>query len=196
MAKVYQNSTSSQGRIPTFGRKVIEQAKEKVPVEALAERLAGEPGERRGREVYYKCPLPDHDDQTPSFAVNAERGVWFCFGCGRGGDVVSLAAFVWGYGEGEMVMAAAQLLHEFGHPIPARPQSWHRKQARQARVRDAIRQRRVEVLRRRLFRTCMLPLIRATVPEDELRAEMERAWRDFQTVPVEDLLDRMAEAER
>jgi len=37
-------------------------------------------GEWRGR-----CPLPDHLDQHPSFYVNPDRGVWFCFGCGRGG---------------------------------------------------------------------------------------------------------------
>jgi len=37
-------------------------------------------GEWRGR-----CPLPDHIDEHPSFYVNPQREVWFCFGCGRGG---------------------------------------------------------------------------------------------------------------
>jgi DNA primase len=43
-----------------------------------------------------RCPLPDHEDRTPSFVVyGAERG-WFCFGCHRGGTVYDLAAALWG----------------------------------------------------------------------------------------------------
>ena len=35
------------------------------------------------------CPL--HDERTPSFHVDAELQVWYCFGaCGRGGDVIEL----------------------------------------------------------------------------------------------------------
>jgi DNA primase len=32
------------------------------------------------------CPF--HNEKTGSFSVNAERGVWYCFGCGEGGDVI------------------------------------------------------------------------------------------------------------
>jgi hypothetical protein len=39
--------------------------------------------------------------------------------------VVDLAAAAWGYGRGEMAMAAADLLREYGHPIPERPASWY-----------------------------------------------------------------------
>ena len=33
------------------------------------------------------CPF--HGEKTPSFAVNAERQSFKCFGCGKGGDVIS-----------------------------------------------------------------------------------------------------------
>jgi DNA primase len=35
----------------------------------------------------YKGHCPFHKDDTPSFIVNAEKGLWHCFGCGEGGDV-------------------------------------------------------------------------------------------------------------
>jgi DNA primase len=32
-----------------------------------------------------RCPF--HKDDTPSFMVNGEKGLWHCFGCGEGGDI-------------------------------------------------------------------------------------------------------------
>jgi DNA primase len=37
----------------------------------------------------YKGKCPFHKDDTPSFVVNPEKGLWHCFGCGEGGDIVS-----------------------------------------------------------------------------------------------------------
>lgn len=33
-----------------------------------------------------KCPF--HKDDTPSMTVSVEKGLWHCFGCGEGGDVI------------------------------------------------------------------------------------------------------------
>lgn len=45
---------------------------------------------KRGNINYWACcPLPGHSEKTPSFTVN-EAGQFFkCFGCGKGGDVIT-----------------------------------------------------------------------------------------------------------
>ncbi len=40
---------------------------------------------RAGRNFVGLCPF--HNEKTPSFSVNAERGFYHCFGCGAGGTV-------------------------------------------------------------------------------------------------------------
>src|SRR5215470_13250193 len=40
---------------------------------------------RAGRNFVGLCPF--HQEKTPSFSVNAERGFFHCFGCGAGGSV-------------------------------------------------------------------------------------------------------------
>lgn len=41
---------------------------------------------RAGRELVGLCPF--HKEKTPSFHVNDEKGVYFCFGCNASGDVI------------------------------------------------------------------------------------------------------------
>ena len=38
-----------------------------------------------GRNAKALCPF--HKEKTPSFHINAQRGMFHCFGCGKGGDV-------------------------------------------------------------------------------------------------------------
>ena len=42
---------------------------------------------RQGGRHVGLCPF--HEERTPSFSVNAERGFYHCFGCGAGGDVIT-----------------------------------------------------------------------------------------------------------
>jgi DNA primase len=175
-------------------RRLIDEAKAKVPVIDLAELLCG-PGKMRriGAEWVGCCPLPDHEDKTPSFTVNPDKNVWFCHGCLRGGDVVELARFAWGYEKGEVAMAAADLLHEFGHETPPRPASWYAKQARQKPVRDAIAQARFDHLRRRLFRRFFEPSLLHIEDLEERKAEAVIFWEATEPL-AHMMLERLAEA--
>ena len=42
---------------------------------------------RVGRRWQGLCPF--HAEKTPSFSINAEEGLYYCFGCGAGGDVIT-----------------------------------------------------------------------------------------------------------
>ncbi|MGY8961041.1 MAG: CHC2 zinc finger domain-containing protein, partial [Alphaproteobacteria bacterium] len=42
---------------------------------------------RKGREHTGLCPF--HNEKSPSFTVNEEKGFYHCFGCGAHGDVIS-----------------------------------------------------------------------------------------------------------
>ncbi len=44
---------------------------------------------RVGRRFTGLCPF--HSEKTPSFSVNFEEGLYHCFGCGVGGDVIKFA---------------------------------------------------------------------------------------------------------
>ena len=41
---------------------------------------------RSGRNFFGLCPF--HQEKTPSFSVNSELGLFKCFGCSKGGDVI------------------------------------------------------------------------------------------------------------
>jgi DNA primase len=153
--------------------KPIDAAKAAVPVIDLADKLTGPGGRRR------RCPLPDHEDKTPSFTPYPETQSFFCFGCLRGGDVVELYRLAHGYGEREAHVAAAMLLMEFGHEVPQRPPAWHRKQQRQRHTREAIEQTKNNIVARRLFRHLILPLVDTIQDEEERNEELKRAWSEF-----------------
>jgi DNA primase len=42
---------------------------------------------KSGSQLKGLCPF--HNEKTPSFQVNPDKGIWKCFGCGEGGDVFS-----------------------------------------------------------------------------------------------------------
>jgi DNA primase len=42
---------------------------------------------RAGARFTGRCPF--HEERTPSFSVNAQDKLFYCFGCGKGGDLVS-----------------------------------------------------------------------------------------------------------
>lgn len=69
-----------------------------MSVPLLMSRLGIRAQRRRGRngtEWWARCPLPDHEDSTPSWSIvdgpsQDTHAYWRCFGCSRGGGPVAL----------------------------------------------------------------------------------------------------------
>ena len=160
-------------------QKVIAEAKAKVSTMDLADWLGAKQGGRWrkvGDEWVRNCVLPDHEDRVPSFSVDPQKNVWFCHGCIRGGDVITLAQRAWHIDRADV--AAAQILLVFGHEPPRRPPSWFRKQQRQRPVRDAIDKMRFEHLMRRLFRAFCAPSLLRIADTKEREAEATILWKE------------------
>ncbi len=66
-----------------------------IPAPIFVGVLGGEDVPDRGGLL--RCPLPDHDDRTPSFRVYPGNG-WRCYGCGQAGTIYDFAAALWGLG--------------------------------------------------------------------------------------------------
>ena len=45
------------------------------------------PLKKKGQNYWGCCPF--HNEKTPSFSVNEEKGFYHCFGCGEHGDIIS-----------------------------------------------------------------------------------------------------------
>lgn len=68
--------------------------------------------------VNYLGLCPFHSEKTPSFNVNPAKGIYHCFGCGVGGDVVSFIMRIEGMAFPEAVRFLARRV---GVEIPERP---------------------------------------------------------------------------
>ena len=64
----------------------------------------------------YRALCPFHTEKTPSFYVDAEKQLFYCFGCGVGGDVFK---FLMLYEKLEFPEALRTLAGRYGIPIPA-----------------------------------------------------------------------------
>jgi DNA primase len=76
------------------------------------------------------CPF--HDEKTPSFNVTPARGLWYCFSCSEGGDVIRFVQRIDSLAFGEAVerlagRAGIELRYEQGGRVPGQEQSQRRR---------------------------------------------------------------------
>ena len=76
------------------------------------------------------CPF--HDEKTPSFNVTPARGLWYCFSCADGGDVIKFVERIDSLSFPEAVerlaaRAGIELRYEQGGHVPGQEQSQRRR---------------------------------------------------------------------
>lgn len=83
--------------------------------------------------VAWKGLCPFHGEKTPSFQVNGDKGVFHCFGCGVGGDVIK---FVELYDKVTFPEAVRQIASRVGMTVPEAEES--REEGNAQRDREAL----------------------------------------------------------
>jgi DNA primase len=63
----------------------VQQIKDKLPIEEVVGGYVSLEG--AGKNMRACCPF--HNERTPSFYITPDKGIFKCFGCGKGGDVFS-----------------------------------------------------------------------------------------------------------
>ena len=112
------------GRIPkTFIDDLIARAD---VVEVVGRRITLK---KAGRE--YKACCPFHNEKTPSFQINPQKGFYHCFGCGAHGDALR---FIMDYEHLDFVSAIEVLASEMGLSVP-REQLSPQQQAKETQQR-------------------------------------------------------------
>lgn len=84
---------------------------------------------KAGRE--YKACCPFHNEKTPSFQINPQKGFYHCFGCGAHGDALR---FIMDYEHLDFVSAIEVLASEMGLSVP-REQLSPQQQAKETQQR-------------------------------------------------------------
>lgn len=168
------NENGNNGR-PYGFKRLLDDLKEQVPLDALANDLGA--GLSRNGQGLRGRGVCHGGDNPSSLVVRPDEGRWWCFRCDEGGDVLDL----WMKAKGipDAMDGILDLAGAYGIEPTPRPESFHRKQARQGPIRDALEEVKVRSAHRRLFAI----FARTTLPdisdEDERREEARRLWDDL-----------------
>jgi DNA primase len=88
---------------------------------------------RQGRRWVGLCPF--HSERTPSFTVNAEEGLYYCFGCQAAGDAIT---FIRAVEHLDFVEAVERLAERTGIPIHHEDAGDGRERKRRERLLAAV----------------------------------------------------------
>ncbi len=71
--------------MPFYGDEIVDRVREASDIVDIVGSYL--PLKRKGRNYWARCPF--HQEKTPSFSVNADKQIYHCFGCHKGGNVFS-----------------------------------------------------------------------------------------------------------
>lgn len=97
--------------MPKFDTQTIQAIRDAVDIIDIAGEMTRLT--KKGRRHEGLCPF--HKEKTPSFSVDPDQGVYYCFGCGAGGDSIGLYMQYHGDDFGSAMEALAQ---RYGIALP------------------------------------------------------------------------------
>ncbi|MEI7760646.1 MAG: DNA primase [Thermoleophilia bacterium] len=126
-----------------------------------------------GTRFMGRCPF--HDERSASFSVNADLNLYHCFGCGKGGDVVTFVRETEGL---DFVGAIEWLADRFRVPIEYEETSPQADDARRVRERlHAILDQAAAFFERYLWEAAEGASVRAYLASRGLGEEISREFR-------------------
>src|SRR5438093_9674261 len=106
--------------------------REVVAAADMVEVVSGRSALRRASGSRFTGRCPFHEERTPSFSVNPVEKLYYCFGCGKGGDVIR---FVRETENLDFVGAVEWLAERFRVQLESEEMSPHVEEARRTRER-------------------------------------------------------------
>ncbi len=131
------------------------------------------PLRKSGSRLTGRCPF--HDERTPSFSVNAVDKLFYCFGCGKGGDAIS---FVRELEQLDFAEAVEWLAERFGVTLEYEEMSPQVEEARRRRDRlHAVLEQATSFYERHLWETAVGEPVRGYLTGRGLGQEICREFR-------------------
>jgi DNA primase len=128
---------------------------------------------KAGARFVGRCPF--HEERTPSFSVNAQDKLFYCFGCGKGGDVIT---FVRDTEQLDFAEAVEWLAERFRVPLEYEEVSPQFEESRRRRDRlHALLEQATSFYERHLWETAAGEPVRAYLESRGLREPICREFR-------------------
>jgi len=148
---------------------------------------------KQGKRYLGLCPF--HREKTPSFSVDPDQGLYYCFGCGAGGDAFKLYMEQTG---DDFPAAVEALARRYGIPLPAPREGGGQREERRG-VAEAL-EAAAEYFQRQLEKS---DFARRYLDRRKISADLRRryglgyapdGWRNLlralgRRIPVEALID-------
>jgi len=124
---------------------------------------------KRGRKFEGLCPF--HDEKTPSFSIDPDKGLYYCFGCHQGGDAIK---FIMQLERLNFPEAVERLARQFGVQLPPASPDARRRRQTADRLRTVL-----EEAQHWFTEQLEAPAGAAARSELERRGYEKSNWRDY-----------------
>lgn len=118
-------------QIPRLHPDTVEQVKQRAEiVDVVSEHVVLR---KRGKDFVGLCPF--HDEKTPSFSVSSGKQMYYCFGCGAGGNAIT---FLMELGKSSFSQVVLDLARRYSVPVQTLEPEQRQELQRQLSLREQL----------------------------------------------------------